>query len=617
MKKKRISSKELNEPDIQSKLAVEKRTTRNLSRLYIAALTAVALLTIVGQLLVQNAIRKQLSDSRIINLAGTQRYKCQQIAKLTLLIYTDLVSQKSPDKVEALHKFLKQWKEGYLGLQHGNEELNLPGNNSEQIQKMFTDLDPYFRDVYNGALSIATAYQQGGNQRQLKDALDKVLEGEGIFLEKMDRIVHQYDFEAKQKVVFLRRTEWILMALTLAILIFEGIFIFRPATFKIKNTIVDLVRAEAHSSALAEKLLETNASLERSIKDLKDINFALDNATILVKTDKYGLINYVNDKFCEISKYSREELMGSRFGVMSGHYHSKAFFDNLWETISSGRIWNNEIKNRAKDGTYFWLDATIVPVLDKNNTPVQYIAIYTDVTQRFKQSIHEQKIRSVSVLEGQERERRKIARELHDGLGQMLTALKFTIEGLKPAMTKSEKNKQEDIRNLVQETIAEVRKISFNLMPGVLSDFGIPAALKHLTEMVTKSSGKNVIFKNHSDVGRLSKTVEINLYRIVQEALNNAIKYSDADEVKVILENDDDSLHLEIEDNGKGFNKSKTLNGKPKADYSGNGIINIQERTSLIDGQFNITTAPGQGTHLSIKIPLTKHTNENHKNSVS
>src|SRR5690606_212452 len=138
---------------------------------------------------------------------------------------------------------------------------------------------------------------------------------------------------------------------------------------------------------------------------------------------------------CEISQYSKEELVGNRFHMLSGHYHSKSFFDHLWEAISSGKIWNNEIKNRAKDGSYFWLDATIVPVLDKDQTLVQYIAIYTDITQRFKQSINEQKIKSASIIEGQEKERRKIARELHDGLGQMLTALKFNIEGLKGAPT--------------------------------------------------------------------------------------------------------------------------------------------------------------------------------------
>jgi PAS domain S-box-containing protein len=411
--------------------------------------------------------------------------------------------------------------------------------------------------------------------------------------------------------------DWIFLIIHIFILFLVSFFIFRPATIKIKNMIATLVKAEAQASKLAQKLYDTNISLEKSLKELKDINNAIENATIIARTDKYGIIEYVNDRFCEISKFSREELLGSRFGMMSGHYHSKAFFDNMWEAISSGKIWNNEIKNRAKDGTYFWLDATIVPVLDKNNTPVKYIALYTDVTQRFKQSIHEQKIRSVSIIEGQERERRKIARELHDGLGQMLTALKFTIEGLKLGPTKSEKNKQEDIRNLVQETIAEVRKISFNLMPSVLNDFGIPPALKHLTEMVSRSSGKKVVFEDHSGIGRLSKTVEINLYRIVQEALNNAIKYSEADQVKVTLENDENALTLKIEDNGKGFNKTRTLNGKPKSDHSGNGIINIQERTSLIDGQFNIITASGEGTKISIKVPLTNIIHENNKSSVS
>jgi PAS domain S-box-containing protein len=383
----------------------------------------------------------------------------------------------------------------------------------------------------------------------------------------------------------------------------EGFLIFRPVALKIKYTIRDLILSETRASDLARKLMHTNDTLERSLKDLSDINYALDNATIVAKTNRFGIISYVNEKFCEISQYSKEELIGNRFGMLSGHYHSKSFFDKLWEVVSSGKIWNNEIKNRAKDGSYFWLDATIVPVLDHENTPVQYIAIYTDVTQRFKQSINEQKIKSASIIEGQEKERRKIARELHDGLGQMLTALKFNIEGIKDPPTKKEKLKLDEIKKMLFDTIGEVRKISFNLMPSVLSDFGIVPGIKTLSDQVAKVSSRKIIFENNSTIDRLPKTVEINLYRIVQEALNNAIKYSEADEVKVMLINDDDYLKLEIADNGKGFAAS-TINDQTKRNLSGNGISNIQERTSLVDGEFRIETAPGQGTKIIIKVPI-------------
>ncbi|MBX9851215.1 MAG: PAS domain-containing protein [Cytophagaceae bacterium] len=592
-------------PELNKKLEVGKKTSRNLTRLYIAALTAVALLTITGQILIRDSINNQLSDSHVINLAGSQRYKSQQICKMTLLIYSDIDHKDFSDKGAVLKQLLEQWKRGHEGLQFGNEELSLPGNNSKQIRKMFKELDPYFNTIYNNAQRIVIVKENKLNisKENLAVSMRLILDNENNFLQRMDAIVHQYDNEAREKVVVLKSIETVLLIITLIILLVEGIFIFRPAAVKIRNTIHDLVLSEAKASSLAKDLSEANNSLEKSIKELKDINFALEHATILAKTDKYGVINYVNDKFCEISKYSREELIGNRFHILSGHYHSRLFFDNMWETISVGKIWNNEIKNRAKDGSYFWLDATVVPVLDKENIPVEYIAIYTDVTERFRQSINEQKIRSSSIIEGQEKERRKIARELHDGLGQMLTALKFTIEGLKGAHDHKEKELLSEIKKLIYETIAEVRKISFNLMPTVLNDFGIVPAFKHLSDQVSKSSKTNVIFENSSVIERLPKTVEINLYRIMQEALNNAIKYSEADEVRVKLMNSNEYLQLEISDNGKGFTATN-INNKKRVNQSGNGIINIQERTSLIDGQFRIETAPGMGTKIFIKVPI-------------
>jgi PAS domain S-box-containing protein len=597
----------IKDPEIEHRSSIEKKTSRNLTRLYITALTAVAVLTITGQVLVQVSINKQLSDSHVVNLAGKQRYMSQQICKVVLLLYSNIDHIHYPDKIESLKKLVHDWERNHLALQHGDPKLNLDGKNSPKVIQMFKALDPYFKSILYGTLDILKIKQAQGDPEkdklQIEKAVKTILKNEKLFLYNMDAIVHQYDAEAKEKVVLLRKIEMFLLIITLLILFIEGLFIFRPAAITIKNTIRDLIMAEDKASNLAKKLMTANVSLQSSLKNLKDVNYALDNATILAKTDQYGIITFVNEKFCEISGYSEGELLGNRFDMISGHYHSSTFFDNLWGTISSGRIWNNEIKNKAKDGTFFWLDATIVPVMSANNSaPDQYIAIYTDITQRFRQSINEQKIRSASLIEGQEKERRKIARELHDGLGQMLTALKFNIEGIKGAPSKKEKQNLDEIRKFMLETIKEVRRISFNLMPSVLNDFGVIPAFRHLSEQISKHYGINIIFENKSSVQRLHKTVEINLYRIVQEALNNAVKYAEANEVIILLENTETILKLHITDNGIGFN-SKNIDKKNMVS-SGNGISNIQERTSLINGDFKMETAPGQGTRIHIEIPL-------------
>jgi two-component system, NarL family, sensor histidine kinase NreB len=331
--------------------------------------------------------------------------------------------------------------------------------------------------------------------------------------------------------------------------------------------------------------------LQKSINELSDLKFALDESTIVAITDRKGIITYVNKQFCDVSKYDYEELIGQDHALINSGYHSKEFFKDLWKTIGQGKVWKGEIKNKAKDGSYYWVDTTIVPFLDEKNRPYQYLAIRSEITDR---KIAEEEIQQIMIkmMHLQEEERKHLSRELHDGIGQSLYSLMISINRLRAEF---ENPIIDQMHYETTQLIEEIRDISWELRPSVLDDLGLIPAIRSFITRFAEHHGINVDF-NFKLTKRLTDDIETTIYRIIQEALTNIRKYAGVDNAEVEIINTDDQIEVEIKDNGNGF----SLENRP----SGVGLFSMEERARAVHGKIEISSELGKGTSISLVIPL-------------
>lgn len=202
------------------------------------------------------------------------------------------------------------------------------------------------------------------------------------------------------------------------------------------------------------------------------------------------------------------------------------------------------------------------------------------------------------LVDGLENERRRLSRELHDGIGPLLTSLKFYIENKIESKTQ-----QHEMKTIVDDTISEIRLMSNALMPSTLDDFGVGAALTNFIESINNSSSINIEFEDltKQTKSKITKNQEINIFRICQELINNSLKHANPNNIRITLSEFDDFISLFYFDDGNGFNMNTIK--------LGSGIINIKERVEICNGALQINSKP-EKTTFEIELPIEE--NENH-----
>ena len=216
-----------------------------------------------------------------------------------------------------------------------------------------------------------------------------------------------------------------------------------------------------------------------------------------------------------------------------------------------------------------------------------------------QEELKEREVRIISsFIDGQEDERQRLSRELHDGLGQMIIATKLKTESIANSGNGINSGNISRLRLMFDSLVDEVRSISNNLMPAVLQEFGLEIALTQVCKEISNHSKINVIFDSTISRIEMDKRIAVYVFRIAQEAINNSVKHAFASEIIVTLIGNEKMISLVVQDNGKGINLDEPVN------KNGRGINSMCERVKLLNGIIDISKGEHHGTIVSVKIPL-------------
>ncbi len=349
------------------------------------------------------------------------------------------------------------------------------------------------------------------------------------------------------------------------------------------------------------------AALRRSIKDLQDIKYAIDQSAIVAMTDVHGRITYANDKFCQISKYSREELIGQDHRIINSGYHSKEFIRELWRTIARGQVWRGEIKNRAKDGTAYWVDTTIVPFLDERGKPYQYMAIRSDITERKRQ---EERMREQAALTRLGEMAAVVAHEVKNPLAGIRGALQIIGTRL-PADSRD--------RSVIGDILARLDSLN-NIVQDLLL-FARPRAPRaDKVALGALVAGTIDLLRKDPNFARMSVTVHggnptiegdaEQLQTVFMNLLINAAQATGgAGQLEVTLGSDDGRCQVTVRDHGPGIPPEvRDRIFEPffttKHRGTGLGLPTAKRVIELHKGTIAVDTPPGGGTTVTVSLPM-------------
>ncbi len=589
-------------------------TFKSLKKLYIIALSIIAFLVFISQIFIQRAIADNDYDANIINIAGKQRMLSQKISKGILLSINQDINANRNVKDE-LSKAVLEWKKAHSLLKNNLNSLN----NSERkkiLEKQFSKVTIEINELLNIYEHLEMPVEF--NKEEKLQWIAAFIEKEPGFLNEMNQYVNDYEKYASSKVQSIKLIEYGAFGLLILLLLFEFFILFQPAAKKIRATLKELLETKNNAVKMAEKANLAVIEKRDTLEELQLLQKAIDQNLFFARIDKEGHIIHSGRKIKElINKQSTidKRIIYNNLGLSeSDQQQLQGLVD-----AQKGAILNREYQVNFDNSEIEWLDISVFPVVKRKGI-IEYIIVCLDITSRkkaqsridslnqekLKEESRDQKAKASMIVEAQEEERKRIAKDIHDSIGQMLTALKFNIECLNTKDTDKLNKQVESLKANTKDIILGVRMATFNLTPPELLHYGVITAIQKMVTQLNKYSSAEVILNTEliDEDHRFESLVETNLYRVTQESINNAIKYAEASVIFVSIKITDELLSISITDDGKGFNVN-SIPKRPKGGTEGGmGLFFMKERMEYINGRVFMNSEIGQGTRVVLNYPI-------------
>jgi PAS domain S-box-containing protein len=315
----------------------------------------------------------------------------------------------------------------------------------------------------------------------------------------------------------------------------------------------------------------------------------------VVITDTGGVIEYVNPKFCEITGYSFEEVLGENPRILRSVAAPREVYKELWETITAGHKWQGRFCNQKKNGQLFWESAIISPILNEHGVITHYMAVKEDITER-KQV--EETLLKLTAIE----ERQRLARDLHDSVNQSIHGMVLFSETLVATLDKNNMDRARQIAERLQESarqaLKETRLMLYEMQPSDLErSENLIRDLEIRLQTVERHAGVKAHIVLEGSMENCPQEWHENLFWITIEALNNAMKHAQARNIQILVHCFPQHMKLEVTDDGKGFDPDKPRSG-------GLGLHNMHERAHLLGGELTIISTPGKGSRVCFNTEI-------------